>query len=225
MFLKRSYSPEIMDDFSILDERIDDALKELSVANKYLGGISTSREGLKLLLNGNNKDNISILDIGAGASDILQYLNKKFRSLKFTSLELNKRACVYLRKNSVSDIVCADSRKLPVKEKQFDVVHASLFLHHFKEEEIKKLLKELLKICREGVIINDLRRSVFALMGIKIISVLLSRSEMFKNDGPLSVKRGFVRGDLLNILSELQVKKYCLKRKWAFRWMLVIYPD
>lgn len=225
MFLKRSYLPEIMDDFSIQDERIDEALKELSLANKYLGGISTSREGLKLLLDGDNKDNISILDIGAGASDILQYLNKKFHSLNIASLELNKRACVYLKRNSISDIICADSRYLPLKEKQIDIVHASLFLHHFKEEELKKLLKELLNICRKGIIINDLRRSVFALIGIKIISVLVSRSEMFKNDGPLSVKRGFVRGDLLNILSELQVKKYYLKRKWAFRWMLVIYPD
>jgi hypothetical protein len=29
MFIKRSYSPEIMDDFSIQDERIDEALREL----------------------------------------------------------------------------------------------------------------------------------------------------------------------------------------------------
>jgi 2-polyprenyl-3-methyl-5-hydroxy-6-metoxy-1,4-benzoquinol methylase len=225
MFLKRSYSPEIMDDFSIQDERIDEALRELSVANKYLGGISTSRDGLKLLLDGNNKDKISILDIGAGASDILQHINKKYHSLNFTSLELNKRTCDFLRKNSVSDIVCADSRNLPVKERHFDIVHASLFLHHFKDEEIKKLLKELFKICREGIIINDLRRSILALIGIKIISVLFSRSEMFKNDGPLSVKRGFVKSDLINILTDLQIKKYHLKRKWAFRWMLVIYPD
>ena len=225
MFLKRSYSPEIMDDFSIQDVRIDEALKELSVANKYLGGISISREGLRLLLDGNNKDNISILDIGAGASDILRELNHKYGSINFTSLELNKRACKFLRGNSVSDIVCADSRNLPIKEKQFDIVHASLFLHHFKEGDIIKLLKELLKICRRGIIINDLRRSVLALIGIKIIATLLSRSEMFKNDGPISVKRGFVKSDLLNIISKLQIKKYQLKRKWAFRWMLVIYPD
>jgi 2-polyprenyl-3-methyl-5-hydroxy-6-metoxy-1,4-benzoquinol methylase len=225
MFLKRSYSPEIMDDFSIQDERIDDALIELGVVNKYLGGISTTNDGLRLLIDGKPNSVISVLDIGAGASDILQYLNKKFHSLNFTSLELNKRTCDFLRKNSVSDIVCADTRNLPVKEKQFDIVHASLFLHHFKEEEIKKLLRELLKICRIGIIINDLRRSVFALTGIKIISVLFSKSEMFKYDGPLSVKRGFVRSDLLHILSELRIKKYYLKRKWAFRWMLVIYPD
>jgi SAM-dependent methyltransferase len=225
MFLKRSYSPEIMDDFSIQDERIDEALNELSVANKYLGGISTSREGLKLLLDGNNKDNISILDIGAGASDILLHLNHKYRFINFTSLELNKRACAFLKLKSMSNIICADSLKLPLKEEQFDIVHASLFLHHFKEEEIKRLLEALLKICNKGIIINDLRRSIFALIGIKIISVLLSKSEMFKNDGPLSVKRGFVRSDLLNILSELRIKKYYLKRKWAFRWMLVIYPD
>ena len=46
MFLKRSYAPELMDDFSIQDERIDRALSELKITNKYLGGISTTKSGL-----------------------------------------------------------------------------------------------------------------------------------------------------------------------------------
>jgi hypothetical protein len=68
MALKRSYDPEIMDDFSIRDARIDQALNELKITNKFLGGISTTFSGLKLLLNGENE--FSILDIGAGGSDL-----------------------------------------------------------------------------------------------------------------------------------------------------------
>ena len=112
---------------------------------------------------------------------------------------------------------------IPVKEKKFDIVHASLFFHHFNEKEIKNMISDFLKISKMGIIINDLRRSVFALAGIKIISTLFSKSEMFKNDGPLSVRRGFVKTDWLKILDSLEIKKYRLKRKWAFRWMLIIY--
>jgi 2-polyprenyl-3-methyl-5-hydroxy-6-metoxy-1,4-benzoquinol methylase len=225
MFLKRSFKPELMDDFSIQDERIDEALSELEVANKYLGGISTSKEGLNLLLNGKKNGNSSILDVGAGASDILQRLDNNHLSIKITSIDLNKRACLYLKKKSITEIICADSLSLPVRERKFDMVHASLFLHHFKEKEIKRMLLELLKTCRKGIIINDLRRSILALLGIKIISILFSKSEMFRNDGPLSVKRGFIKKDFLKILSEIGITNFILKRKWAFRWLLVIYID
>ena len=223
MFLKRSFAPEIMDDFSIQDERIDLALSELTLTNRLLGGISTSEAGLKILLNGGGREEISALDIGAGASDILQHLNKKLLPVKITSIDLNKRACKFLKANSISKVICANSLQIPVKENAFDIIHASLFLHHFNEEEIKELLTDLLKISRSGIIINDLRRSIFALLGIKIISTLFSKSEMFRNDGPLSVRRGFIKSDWVDILSRLNIKKYKLKRKWAFRWMLVIY--
>ena len=223
MSLKRSYTPEIMDDFSIRDERIDLALIELTIANKLLGGVSTTEAGLRLLLKGKVDKNISILDIGAGASDILQNLNKKLFSIKITSLDLNKRACKFLKEHSITKIICADSLHIPIKEKVFDIVHASLFFHHFKEEEITEILSKLLKISKSGIIINDLRRSMFALSGIKIVSALFSKSYMFRNDGPLSVKRGFIKSDWIEILKGLGIKKYKLKRKWAFRWMLVIY--
>lgn len=237
MFLKRYYQKELMDDFSIQDERIDAALTELKVTNRYLGGISTTREGLNLLLkekrekgNGKLSGGISILDVGAGASDILLFLKNKFPSIKITSIDLNKRVCKFLwrcnsagERNSVKRIICADSMNIPIKEKQFDIVHASLFLHHFNEEKIKKMITGFLKITGSGIIINDLRRSVLALLGIRIISKLFSKSDMFKNDGPLSVKRGFVKSDLLKILNEIGLNNFKLKRKWAFRWLLVIY--
>jgi len=223
MFLKRSYTSEIMDDFSIQDERIDLALMELTVANKLLGGISTTREALRLFLNGKLNNEISVLDIGAGASDILKHLKNELFQIKLTSIDLNRQACKFLKRNSVFDIICADSLRVPVKEKMFDVIHASLFFHHFNEQEIMKMISDFLKISKSGIIVNDLRRSVFALWGIKIISKLFSKSEMFKNDGPLSVRRGFIKSDWLKILNGLSIKKYKLKRKWAFRWMLVIY--
>jgi hypothetical protein len=46
--MKRSYEPELMDDFSIRDERVDLALKELKIINKFLGGISTSKISTKI---------------------------------------------------------------------------------------------------------------------------------------------------------------------------------
>ena len=72
------------------------------------------------------------------------------------------------------------------------------------------------------MIINDLRRSVWALIGIKTLIYLFSKSTMVKNDAPLSVKRGFIKSELINLLEELKITNYKIKRKWAFRWLIVI---
>ena len=51
MLFNRSNLTEIMDDFSIKDEKIDLAFNELKNINKYFGGNSTSIEGIKKVLN------------------------------------------------------------------------------------------------------------------------------------------------------------------------------
>jgi len=47
MFPARSSAQEIMDDMSIEDGRIDRALDELCVINRWLGGHRTSRLGIE----------------------------------------------------------------------------------------------------------------------------------------------------------------------------------
>jgi hypothetical protein len=55
--------------------------------------------------------------------------------------------------------------------------------------------------------------------------MFFSKSEMVKNDGPLSVKRAFVKKELLEMLNDLGIKRFLIKRKWAFRWLVIIYKN
>ncbi|MCX6169443.1 MAG: methyltransferase domain-containing protein [Ignavibacteriales bacterium] len=223
MFLKRSYQKEIMDDFSITDERINYALKELSVINKFLGGNSTTRKGLKLFLNKHSFPNqIKILDVGAGGSDNFK-IGKFFDgNVEICSFDINKGVCRYTNHQKLTgNVICGDVFYLPFKDSSFDIIHASLFLHHFNEEEINELLEKFLKISRYGIIINDLQRSIFALMGIKLLTFFFSRSKMVQNDGPLSVRRGFIKNELKKILSKINFN-YSIRYRWAFRWLAVI---
>ncbi|HEY6907540.1 MAG TPA: hypothetical protein VI230_08720, partial [Ignavibacteriaceae bacterium] len=111
---------------------------------------------------------------------------------------------------------------LPLREKSFDLVHASLFLHHFTEEEIIHMLSCFILLSKKGVVINDLRRNILAFIGIKLLTMFFSNSEFVKYDGPLSVKRAFIKTDLVQILHKAGIKKYQLKRMWAFRFLLII---
>ena len=221
MFLKRSYQKEMMDDFSLIDERIDTALAELKLVNKFLGGVKTSVAGFKLLFNGDKITNLKVLDIGAGTSDIFK-LNNKFPNIIVYSLDRNRKVCEVIKQNSHSKSLFGDALHPPIKQNSVDVVHSSLFIHHLTEEEIKKIISLSLLIAGTGLIINDLRRSIVAWIGIKLLTFLFSKSVLVTNDAPLSVKRGFLKPELLNILEDLGIHNYKIKRKWAFRWLVVI---
>ncbi|MFO7526024.1 MAG: methyltransferase domain-containing protein [Ignavibacteriaceae bacterium] len=217
--MKRSYEPELMDDFSIHDERVDLALKELRIINRFLGGITTTKSALKYFLNSDNNE-LSIIDIGSGSSDNLIAIKKSFPYLKIVSVDKNIRSLKSILKTSIK--LNSDAFRVPVKEKSFDIVHASLFLHHFTTEEIFLLIKEFMRISKIGIVVNDLRRSFLALIGIKILTTVFSKSALVKNDAPLSVRRGFRKSELIKLLAYSNIDNYIIKRKWAFRWMLVI---
>jgi len=222
--MRRHFEKEIMDDFTITDERIDSALDELKIINKYLGGCSASRDGInKLILNPAGTRSHSVLDVGAGGSENLNFDKTENENLNITSLDINERACYYTRNNiRGGQVVCGNALFMPFKESSFDIVHASLFLHHFTEDEIIRLLEIFVQVSRLGVVINDLHRSIFAYGGIKFITALLSNSIMVKNDAPLSVKRGFVKREIVKIFCRSESLSFHIRYRWAFRWLVVI---
>ena len=219
--LRRRYDPEIMDDLSIQDERMDNALQELKRVNMFLGGKATTQKGLRVLRKKLDLHHtLSLLDIGAGGADVF---DDSAQPLDITVLDRNPRVCEYLKTRVPYSVVCGDALHLPFNDRSFDVIHASLFLHHLHEEEIRKMLTSCLRISRHGIIINDLRRSMFAYAGIKALTALFSNSSMVKHDGPLSVLRGFSKDELESLLADCGITKYSLQRRWAFRWLVVIW--
>ena len=225
--MKRSFTPEIMDDFSIRDKRIDAALKELKTINRFLGGNAATLKGTGEILESSlTNKSIRILDAGSGASDIMLPVGQHNSLISIVCLDINSRACLYASQHSPGlKSVCGNAFAMPFKPGKFDLVHASLFLHHFTSDEIKKILTGFLETARYGIVINDLRRSVPAFLGIKILTSLFSRSQMVKNDAPLSVRRGFVKKELVEILNEMKISRYKIKRKWAFRWLVIVYKN
>lgn len=222
MFFQRSYDKELMDDFNIGNGKLERALKELRIINRFLGGNSVSREGIKYFT-ANGQAELNILDAGGGASDILYDLKISNTNTLVYSFDLNKQTCHYQKKESANNkVFCTDAFKLPLKEKSFDLVHASLFLHHFSEKKIVYLITQFLTIARSGIVINDLRRNVLAYSGIFLLTSLFSKSELVKNDGPLSVRRAFTKKDLVSILVSCGIRNYVIKRKWAFRFLVII---
>jgi len=108
------------------------------------------------------------------------------------------------------------------QDQKFDFILATLFMHHFTEEELVKLFSSLKKQAKSAVIINDIHRHPIAYHSIKLLTSLFSRSAMVRFDAPLSVVRAFTKPELQRILANSKIAKYTLTWKWAFRWQLTI---
>jgi ubiquinone/menaquinone biosynthesis C-methylase UbiE len=212
-----------MDDPSAPEEEVQRALGELDVINAYLGGIATTAKGLQKLSRRFPPGPLTLLDIGAGGSRWLTRMNNVGRRLLVSSLDSNETICRLRRaKDPLEPVFCGDARTFPFEDSSFDIVHASLFLHHFSDDDVRMLLLKFLRVSKYGVIINDLQRSGLAWAGIWILTRLFSRSALVRNDGPLSVRRGFTRSELVRLCAGLSASPVSITWSWAFRWLIVI---
>ena len=230
-FKHRSEETELMDDLDCDGEVVDQTLRELDVINRKLGGNFISIQGLKELTKLiRDQKEIKLIDIGCGGGDILIYMAKWARkngiNLKLIGIDANPNIIQYAEKHcqdySEISFMALDIFSKEFQALTFDIVHSSLFTHHFKSDELIKLFKSLGKQASTGMIINDLHRHWLAFYSIKFITGLFSRSAMVKNDASISVARGFKKTEINEILRSSGFNKYSLKWKWAFRWKVVV---
>jgi len=231
MFKNRTYQMEIMDEDNIPKDLLYQNLKELEFINKYLGGHDVSIYGLKKVTTDKTKT-YSIMDIGCGGGDSLKAIAKwslkKGYNLKLNGVDL-KEDCINYAKINCSyferiNFCCGDFRKAFSMQESIDIVHASLFCHHFYETEII----EFVKLCSQNkviFVINDLERNSFAYYSIKWLTKFLSKSQLVKNDAPLSVLRGFKKTEWIEMLKRSGIKKYTVNNRWAFRHLVIAYPN
>ena len=222
MLERQSDLSELMDDPGVSSEDLERALRELEIINRWLGGYRTTRIGMDRLTRrlGPGKP-VTVLDVGAGGTDLDAILRSSDRHFEVTALDINPRVREFAaRRGHGSDVVTGSAHALPYPDRSFDIVHASLFLHHCTDFEAIQLLRQAARIARVGVVINDLHRHVFALAGITALTALLSRSPIVRYDARVSVRRAFTRQDLHTILGRAGIGNATLSWHWAFRWCL-----
>lgn len=173
-FKNRSTRKEIMDDFSGSGEEMYQALRELETVNRLLGGNSISIDGLETLLENKQKGQpIKIADLGCGGGDIMVAMAKWARKnnvqIALEGIDANPHIVDYAKKNTAAfpeityhamNIFSDEFRK-----REYDIIHSSLFTHHFTDEELIRLLSQIKGQARVGIIINDLQRNWFAYPG------------------------------------------------------------
>jgi len=93
-----------------------------------------------------------------------------------------------------------DGRSLPYADGSFDVVHSSLLIHHLSAREAVVLLREMARVARLGVVVNDLDRTRLGWIGALLIGHLLTGNRYTRSDAPLSVLRSYRPGETRALL-------------------------
>jgi ubiquinone/menaquinone biosynthesis C-methylase UbiE len=201
----------------ILDGPLDDLdavagnLRDLRRVNRLLGGTRLSRLAIERLCPGGLP--LELLDVGSGGADIpvslLADAARRGRSLRVTAIDSRREVldAARLGRPALSgirglDLVVADGLSLPYPDGAFDVAHSSMVVHHLDRPEAVTLLREMARVARSGVVLNDLVRGRLYWATAWALSHAVTRNQLTRNDAPLSVRRAYTRPELRAILDE-----------------------
>jgi SAM-dependent methyltransferase len=190
-------APELLDGAHLDPGELRTNLREMAMLNRLPGGVGDSVRATARLLDG--RPDASVLDIGTGAGDFVRRLVRK-RAARVIAADLRREVLEVtarnLRDTSNVTLLQADARSIPLDDRSVDVAHASLLLHHFDPGDAVAALREMRRVAREGVVINDLRRGRLAFAGTAATVLVLSRGRYTRHDGVLSARRAYTLAEL-----------------------------
>ena len=234
MFLNtklRTDKDEEMDDFSMKGEILRDALDKIAKINQLLGGNILTLCGVqKLIRNISNKEIITILDVGCGNGDMLRklahYGYKNNLNFQLIGIDANNFTINHAKQLSENypniSFLNHDIFEESFRELKYDIVLCTLTLHHFKDNQIINLLNVFYTNSKIGIVINDLHRNAIAYRLFQVICFVFNLNKMSRDDGLISILRGFKKKELVNYSNELKFNNYNIQWKWAFRYEWII---
>ncbi len=199
----RSKEPELLESGSLTREEIAANLRDLARLNRLPGGSGASIAAVMRLLPGATG---TVLDVGTGAADIPRALVRRHPSVVVTAADHDPAIAALAERWSRPmpgvRVVAADALALPMAAGAFDVAHASLLVHHLDPTEVVMLLRELHRVSRRGVVVNDLRRGWMPYVATLASTYAFARSPVTRHDGPLSLRRSYTLDELDDLAAD-----------------------
>jgi SAM-dependent methyltransferase len=205
------------------------ALRDIRWTNRWLGGRSGLLQAVRPFLLEVDRP-LTVLDVGTGGADLplalVRFARGLGRELTVVAVDIDPTTSAIAARETAGcsevRVLCADARRLPFDGGCFDLVVASLFLHHFEDDEVTALLRAFSATARRAVVVNDLRRHLIPWAFIAAAARLTARHPMYVHDAPLSVLRGFTPDELRLAAQRAGAKRVRLERRWPYRLLMTL---
>jgi SAM-dependent methyltransferase len=184
---------------------VAESLRNIARANRWFGGAAAVRFGLaRTLEHVPAGTTLTLLDLGTGLGDLPRAAARwgAARGIRLVpvGLELNRSAAALARSSGLATAVaCAGAP--PVRDKGVDVVLVSQVAHHLTHASVVQLVRICDRLARRAVILADLRRHPFAPPSFWCGARLLQFDPITVADGMTSLRRGFTRLELENLMA------------------------
>lgn len=229
-YKRRSCTRELMDDPYLDTLSLQRVYADINRVNTVLQGFSLSLKAIEKIMGENPQDSYTIIDVGCGDGSMLGKVASFYRdkpvSLDLIGVDLNSRSIALAQENfkEYSNIRFLELDILgpEAEELQCDILLCTLTLHHFDSNEIPIFLDQFVKLCRLGIVINDLHRSKLSYYLFQLFSLIFIKTKIAKHDGLVSIKSAFTKLDLMTFSVGLPHVEHDICWRWAFRYLWII---
>lgn len=206
-FKRRSYQLEDIDTGNYTPEEYEGCISELQFVNRWMGDAHALKQTLLKDVEQNSLREFSILDVGAGSGELLRvavtWARETKRTARAVGLELNERSAQAILGESKGfpeiTSVRGDALKLPFREDEFDYVMCSLFTHHFVDEQVVHILREMDRVAQRRIFVIDLHRDPVPYFFYTTLGKLVLKNRLLRHDGALSILRSFKAEEMVRL--------------------------
>ena len=194
---RRAEARELLDGDTLGSADLRANLREMAMLNRLPGGSGASVAALRHLT---ASDAPVILDVGTGGGDFPRRIRRVLPNAMVIGTDASAAVLAVARSwtpvGPCLELVQADAMALPMADGSVDVAHASLLLHHLAPAEAVAAMREMRRVARAGVVVNDLRRGriAYALTAAAVLG--LARHHVTRTDGLLSARRSYTLAEL-----------------------------
>jgi ubiquinone/menaquinone biosynthesis C-methylase UbiE len=233
--LPRAAGHELMDEPAQDRGELARSLADLRGVNRWLGGTRVLLHHLETLFERHPRSEYRIIDLATGSADIplqvARWARERGVQVEIVATDNHATTLELARAHTAHEPAVrtemADALALPWPDDAFDVALLSTALHHFDDErDCLRVLREMHRVARIGLIVNDLARSRAALLGARLLAATVWRTHpVTRHDGPLSIRRAFTPAELRALAARAGFRKATVRAHVPFRVALVVEKE
>jgi 2-polyprenyl-3-methyl-5-hydroxy-6-metoxy-1,4-benzoquinol methylase len=220
MLSVRSTLPELMDgerqDFATTDR----ALRELETINRLTLAYGPTLQWLDVVAQRCQAKPISLLDVGCGHGDMLrriwEWARKRGIAVTLTGIDANPLAIRSATAATPRDVpITYEARDVfSLEGEPFDVIVSSLFAHHLSDETLVRFLAWMDASARLSWLVSDLHRHALPHAFVRGWVGIAGFGRFVVHDAPISVARGFTRGELVAAVRQAGIDPRRVEISW-----------